>query len=676
MLALKKSAKGMEVVSCAKVEVQRLKALYRLKILDTAAEEDFDNITELAAQICQTPIANIAFIDRDRSWFKAKKGVEFTEVPRDASFCAYQLGEHNLIEIEDMKEHPDFCENPAVTGEPHIRYYAAVSINSEEGLTVGHLCVLDQTPRKLSQSQLNALHILGKQVEKLLELRLKILKLEEAEETARSSEETMNLIFNNAIDAVIVFDNKGRIMQWNPKAEEVFGWTKDEALGKPFNETIIAAPFREEHSDRIFNYKLSGDDGHLNKTVEVQGLRKDKQIIDIALGISPTNIKGTPFFICFANDITERKRVTIELDKQKAFYENILNHIPTDIAVFDRDHKYLFVNPGAIKNDELRKYIIGKDDFEYAEYRKRDKHTAEKRRLKFLEAKNSGKEIRYEDSLKDPEGNSITHLRRFFPVFNQENEFEMMIGFGIDITERKILEEKQSALVQQLSSQNKQLVDFCNIVSHNLRGPLVNMSMLVNCIEESKEEEEQKQLIGMLNPVIENLHHTFSELVESIQIKQDHEIKSEKLRFEDCLKRTLHGFDVEMRKCGAKIEYDFTDAECVTYPSKYLYSIVHNLISNALKYQSPERNPVILLKTKKEEGSIILSVSDNGLGMDLTKHKDKIFKIGKVFHSHPNAKGFGLFMTKTQVEAMGGKIWLESTPDQGSTFFIELVNQQ
>lgn len=363
------------------------------------------------------------------------------------------------------------------------------------------------------------------------------------------------------------------------------------------------------------------------------------------------------------------------MDEQKEFYENILNKLPADIAVFDANHKYLFVNPRGIKDPELRKYIVGKDDFEYAEYRNRDKSVAQIRRDQFMEVKKSGKEIRWEDTINAPDGTPITHLRRLFPVYDDNGALVLVIGFGVDITDRKIMEEKQTALVNQLSAQNTQLIDFCNIVSHNLRAPLVNLSMLVNFIEESKDEDEKMMLISKFQPVIESLHTTFNELVESIQIKQDLEVKSEKIDLTDCMKRTIDGLKMEINKYEAVIEFDFTEAPAIYFPPKYLFSIFHNLISNALKYQSPKRKPVINVGTKGKTGAIILSVKDNGLGIDMSKHKDSMFKIGKVFHYHPNSKGFGLFMTKTQVEAMGGTIWVESTPDVGSTFFIEFKNQ-
>jgi signal transduction histidine kinase len=198
----------------------------------------------------------------------------------------------------------------------------------------------------------------------------------------------------------------------------------------------------------------------------------------------------------------------------------------------------------------------------------------------------------------------------------------------------------------------------------------------VDLLGSSADLEEHDLLISKLRPVLENLHATFNELVESIQIRQNHEIRSEQLSVQECLHRTQKGLQAEIHRLGAAITEDIVTAPVINFPPQYLRSILLNLISNALKYHYPGRPPRIHIATKKENDKIVLSVTDNGLGVDLVKHKDSFFKIGKVFHRHPDAKGFGLFMTKTQVEAMGGKIWAESTPQVGTTFFIEFVNQQ
>jgi signal transduction histidine kinase len=417
--------------------------------------------------------------------------------------------------------------------------------------------------------------------------------------------------------------------------------------------------------------KLSG---HLCVMSKVSGCLSDCQIT--AMKTLAVHVAGLIKLKGQLSEMTDRNMVAEQLDKHKAFYERILNKLPTDIAVFDAEHRYLFVNPGAISNEEFRKFIIGKDDYQYVAFRNRDISVAHSRRAKFLEVKNTGKEIRWEESMETPNGNVIHNLRRMYPVYDDNGQLQLVIGFGMDITDRKGMEEKQAALVKQLSAQNTQLIDFCSIVSHNLRAPLVNMSMLVDFIQATADTEEQKLLISKLRPVCDNLSATFNELVESIQIKQDLEVKSETICLKDCIQRTLDGLQMEINKLGAHFEIDIDEVPAISYPPKYLNSIIHNLVSNSLKYHYPGREPLITIRTSRNGDNVILSIKDNGLGIDLVKHRENFFKIGKVFHRHPNAKGFGLFMTKTHVDAMGGKIWVESKPDEGSVFYIEFVNRK
>ncbi len=663
----------MNNISNSGNDAEVVATLYQLQILDTAREEEFDNIAILAAQICETDSAVIGFTDSKRFWFKARVGLRetFTEIPGGLAFCRNAVEETGIAIVEDTLENEILCDNPHILREG-IRFIASVPLIDNQKLTIGYLCVFAPTPRKLSEQQANGLKMLAMQVTSLLMLRIELLK--NSVDNYKEVEAQMKTIFLNSIDAVVVTDKEGLVLQWNPKAEEMFGWEEKEIAGKYFHKTCIPERYSDSYL-KALKKSNNNNIGDANKSVEIKAVDRQTNEFDVAIGISPAIIRSRTYYICFISDITDRKRATEELDKQKEFYENILNNIPTDIAVFDSNHKYLFVNPSAIRNVELRKYIIGKDDFEYAIYRNRDTAGAELRRAKFLEAKETAKEIRWEDNLKSPEGIPFTHLRRMFPVHDKNGELTMVIGYGIDITERKEMEEKQSILLKKLSIQNTQLVDFCNIVSHNLRAPMVNMLLLVDFINESNDVEEQKLLVSEIKPVLDNLNTTFSELVESIQVKEDVEAKIEQISFVDCLNRAMEGLKTEISSSGAVIEVSFDKVPAIMYPSKYLYSIFQNLISNALKYRSPDRISHIKLKTIRKNKSVILSVSDNGLGIDLTKHGESFFKIGKTFHHHPHAKGFGLFMIKTHIEALNGKIWVESAPDKGATFFIEFTNQ-
>lgn len=269
------------------------------------------------------------------------------------------------------------------------------------------------------------------------------------------------------------------------------------------------------------------------------------------------------------------------------------------------------------------------------------------------------------------------------PFLNLDGKPYQYVAIRSDITERKEGEEqiklsniKALEHSQILELKNTQLVDFCNIVSHNLRAPLINISMLVDYVEHSKDEIERQEVLVKIKPVVNHLMEVFNELVESIQVKQDTEIKSDQINLKECIEKILIGFETQIQEYNVEIILDINQVSTINLPQKYIESILTNLIGNAIKYKSPERKLVITIQTKKcKEDSIILSVADNGLGIDLIMHKDQIFKIRKTFHKHPDAKGFGLFMTKTHVEAMKGKIWAESQPDIGSTFYIEFKNQ-
>lgn len=262
------------------------------------------------------------------------------------------------------------------------------------------------------------------------------------------------------------------------------------------------------------------------------------------------------------------------------------------------------------------------------------------------------------------------------PFLNNIGKPYQYVAIRSDITERKKGEEVINQMLATTDYQNKQLVDFCNIVSHNLRAPLVNISMLLDFLEESDEEEDRKELLKRVKPVVTHLNEIFNELVESIQVKQDSEIQSINVVMKDCVEKILISFEAQIKLYQVTILTDFEQVPILYYPPKYIDSILTNLISNAIKYKSPDRKLLLEINTKLVDDHVILSVKDNGLGIDLERHKDAIFKIRKVFHKHPDAKGFGLFMTKTQVEAMNGIIWVESTPDLGSTFFVKFKNNQ
>ena len=175
-------------------EAERLKALQRYKILDTLSEEAYDDITRIASAICGTEIAVISLVDQERQWFKATKGIEAKETPRDIAFCAHAILKNEVMVVPDATVDKRFCDNPLVVGGPKIKFYAGAPIQTSDGHMLGTLCVIDSNPKILTPHQNEILRALSRQVMNLLELRLNVAALYDfAQELEKAKEASQDL---------------------------------------------------------------------------------------------------------------------------------------------------------------------------------------------------------------------------------------------------------------------------------------------------------------------------------------------------------------------------------------------------------------------------------------------------------------------------------------------------
>ena len=208
-------------------EFARLRALAGYDILDTAREREFDDVAELAAEICGTPIAVVNFIGDGRQFFKAEVGLGVRETPLETSFCRQAILQSDFLYVPDAARDPRFACNPLVTGEPGLRFYAGALLSTGDGHPVGTVCVLDTQPRELTDRQQAGLRRLARQTMALLEARRNARALQ-------LQKEMQERILDSATDyAIIAMDRSGRVTRWSAGAERVLGWREEEMLGDP-----------------------------------------------------------------------------------------------------------------------------------------------------------------------------------------------------------------------------------------------------------------------------------------------------------------------------------------------------------------------------------------------------------------------------------------------------------
>lgn len=243
-----------------------------------------------------------------------------------------------------------------------------------------------------------------------------------------------------------------------------------------------------------------------------------------------------------------------------------------------------------------------------------------------------------------------------------------LFAAGYDITAIKEAEQVR-ALAEKLSIQNKQLASFAHIVSHNLRSPVGNLTALLE-LHQLATPEERDSLFDKFQRVAHHLSNTLNDLVETLRIKEDITKTRELLVFEDILAKTNEILTGQIIEANAVITHNFNRQPTINYPRIYLESIFLNLLSNALKYRSADRPLNVHFETLEINKNLVLTVEDNGQGIDLVRNKEKIFGFYKAFHQGKDSKGMGLFLTKTQIEAMGGNISVKSEVNKGTTFTI------
>ena len=451
---------------------------------------------------------------------------------------------------------------------------------------------------------------------------------------------------------VATTNTKGDITYVNDKFCEISKYTREELLGK--NHRIINSGFHPPHFFIELWKTISS--GKIWRG-DIKNKAKDGSYYWVSTTIVPYLDKnGKPYqYTAIRFDITKQKDGEEALKQQKiALDESAI------VAITDIKGAITYVNE---KFCEISKY--SKEELMGQNHRLINSGHHDATFFKELwKTIASGKVWRGEIKNRAKDGSYYRVFTTIVPYLNENGKPYQYVATRFDITKQKEQEE-------DLRSRTQQLEDFCFIVSHNLRSPLSNLLMLTSLIEKSETFEKQKLLTDKLSKPVHTLNETFNELVESLQVRQDLNLKREPLEFEACYTKVMEILSINLQEENIEIITDFSECPDIHYPKKYLLSYLHNLISNAIRYRTPRIKLNIHIKTYIKNKHIFLECRDNGVGIDMKMNGSKLFGLRKTFHGHPDAKGFGLFITKTQVEAMNGSIYAESELGKGACFIIQ-----
>lgn len=366
-------------------------------------------------------------------------------------------------------------------------------------------------------------------------------------------------------------------------------------------------------------------------------------------------------------DITEKKESEIKLRESRERFEQTVKYAPIGVALLSTEGKCLHVNRSLCKIMGYTEEELINRDWHTVTYpddiRKNDELIA---RLIAGKIDNFELEKRYIHK----QGHIIWALLCSSIIRDMDGKPLYTISQILDITNRKEQETEREKTILMLNRKNEQLSNFAYIVSHNLRSHSSNLKALTALHDDASSAEEKKLYFEKIKSVSNALNITIDELAQIITVTNDGSHKREPLFFERIFERVKNAIEADIIKNKVYIRTDFSSCPSIEYSAVYLESILQNLLTNAIKYRSEERRPEIYLKTEISNNNKVLSFTDNGKGIDLEKYGEKIFGLYKTFHHHPEARGIGLFLVKTQVESMGGTIKVFSQPGMGTTFEI------
>ena len=503
------------------------------------------------------------------------------------------------------------------------------------------------------------------------------LERQKAQRAQRQSEEQIQTIFRAAPDAVIVTNDDGTIIKWNPKAETIFGWQSEEVLGRLLQETILPVRYRDTYKGGLHNY-LGNEDEHAPvKTIEIRAINKNNVELDVAFSISPTIVDGKKVFIGFARDITEQKKTEADrkhaekiIQKQRQDIQDFIDSMSTMCAKVTTDGQLLMVNKIAIRASGLPIEELMNTNFLEGHWWTYDPEVHARIRKAFKKAC-SGFAINYDEDI-FLFGQVLPINISLMPILGLDGKVDYIVAEGRDITSIKSAEAALQKRTNELEQANRELEAFSYSVSHDLRAPLRIIDgyseIMINDYS-SKMDDEGKKSLGVIRESTNKMSQLIDDLLNLSRLG-----RKELIIQPVDMKKMVESIAAELTSSKDKeVTLEIGELQEANGDSNLLRQVWVNLISNAVKYSRGKDKPLIQLNSIANAQEIIYSIKDNGAGFNM-KYADKLFGVFQRLHkvTEYEGTGVGLALVHRIITRHGGRVWAEAEVNKGATFYFSL----
>lgn len=482
------------------------------------------------------------------------------------------------------------------------------------------------------------------------------------------NEKKFQALIENISDAIILLDAKANITYQSPSAKRISGFAATETIGESIFKFIHPDDLKigKKYFEKV---RLKPGQVFLNSYRILQ--KKGTYIWVESTTINLLNDANIDAIIINYRDIAERKLSEELLQKSEANLRTIFDNTNISYVLADKNFHILSFNSRALLTYKHEFKVNLTEGDNLLDYIPEERKLQSRQRF---EKALSGEKVSYEMSFVQAAGNLNWYQVNMFAVRDGLNNLLGFIISSENSTDRKNIELERTKILSDILQHNKDLEQFAYIISHNLRSPVANILGLSALIDNTPNMDDAtfNKCMQGLSLSVKKLDDVIVDLNHILQTRREINENKELVSFSSIINDIKTSINSIIEKENINIVTDFKVKKCFTLKS-YLYSIFFNLIYNSIKYRNPNTATVIKIQSRLVNNKLVLLFEDNGLGIDLIAHGENIFGLYKKFHTHIEGKGMGLYMVKTQVEILGGKISLSSEVNKGSIFMIEFA---